>query len=397
MNPVERVGRPWISVTALCFVLNMFDGVNIFTLTYVAPALEHRFSIGSEAFSIVFSAGLAGMALGGLLVAPQADRIGRRPVLFVALTLMGAAMVASAYAPSVAWLCLARLFVGVGIGTVLASISALSAGFAPERYRNTAVGLPQAGYPIGATVAGFATAWALPLYGWSAVFLVAGLLTLALVPLCLALVREPPELGEHPPYSLSVAIAGRRLKSSLLLWLCTICGFMALYFIASWITKLAIQAGLPQRQAIIASAIYSAGAFFGTVLTSFIAARLDIRAVVSATLVLAAATFLIFGGVKMTVGWTLVVCFLIGVTLQGGVNGVYPLVAGAYPARARATGLGWAMGVGRIGAVIGPMIGGWALNRGLPLAATFAIFCIPLLVTATAAIGVDPAAARTAQ
>ena len=89
----------------------------------------------------------------------------------------------------------------------------------------------------------------------------------------------------------------------------------------------------------------------------------------------------------------LAVSFAIGVTLQGGVNAIYPVTASAYPAEARATGLGWAMGIGRLGAVMGPIIGGWGLGQGLPLVGVFAMFCAPLLTTAISANFVKPYAA----
>ena len=381
-------GKRGIAVMALCFVLNMFDGVNIFTLTYVAPALQQHFGVGAAQFSVVFSAGLVGMGLGGLFLAPLADRLGRRPVILFALGLMAGAMIASAFAPDIWTLAAIRLVVGLGIGTVLASITALSAGFAPERWRHVAAGVPQAGYPIGATIAGFATAWALPVYGWSAVFTAAGYLTLLLVPMCWFLLPEAPETAHRTHHSVAETIGGGRRRNSLLLWVATVSGFMALYFIASWITKLAIAAGLPQGQAIIASAIYSVGSCVGTILISFAAMRMDLRKLVFASLAIASVLFVVFGGVHMTLTPLLWVCFLIGVTLQGGVNGNYPLAAAIYPADMRATGLGWAMGIGRVGALLGPLIGGAALGAGLPLVVVFGIFCVPMLATGFAALAV---------
>ena len=381
-------GKRGIAVMALCFVLNMFDGVNIFTLTYVAPALQQHFGVGAAQFSVVFSAGLVGMGLGGLFLAPLADRLGRRPVILFALGLMAGAMIASAFAPDIWTLAAIRLVVGLGIGTVLASITALSAGFAPERWRHVAAGVPQAGYPIGATIAGFATAWALPVYGWSAVFTAAGYLTLLLVPVCWFLLPEAPETAHRTHHSVAETIGGGRRRNSLLLWVATVSGFMALYFIASWITKLAIAAGLPQGQAIIASAIYSVGSCVGTILISFAAMRMDLRKLVFASLAIASVLFVVFGGVHMTLTPLLWVCFLIGVTLQGGVNGNYPLAAAIYPADMRATGLGWAMGIGRVGALLGPLIGGAALGAGLPLVVVFGIFCVPMLATGFAALAV---------
>jgi AAHS family 4-hydroxybenzoate transporter-like MFS transporter len=386
-----RWSRRSMAVTAMCFVLNMVDGVNVFALTYVAPELQKQFGAGPETFSIVFSIGLVGMALGGLVLAPQADRWGRRPIILLALALMAGAMVASAYAGSIATLCFDRLLVGTGIGTVLASITALSAGFAPTRYRNLAAGIPQAGYPVGATVTGFLTAWALPRYGWPAIFAGAGLSTLVLLPLCYFILPEAPDHATRQRTSLRDALGGARTRNSALLWACTICGFMALYFIASWITKLAIEAGLPPTEAIIASAVYNGGAVVGTVALSIAATRYDIRKLILITLLFAAGLFLVFGGVRLALGGLLVTSFLIGVTLQGGVNCNYALVAGAYPSSARATGLGWAMGIGRFGALSGPLVAGAAMARGFSLLAVFAMFCVPLLVNGIAAQGVGEA------
>ena len=378
-------------VTGLCFVLNMFDGMNVFALTYVAPQLQKQFGAGPEAFSIVFSTGLVGMALGGLVLAPQADRWGRRPVILFALALMAGAMIASANAASIAALSFDRLLVGIGIGTVLASITALSAGFAPDRYRNMAAGVPQAGYPVGATITGFITAWALPRYGWPAIFTGAGLSTLVLLPICFFVLPEAPDHGQQPTIGIRATLGGDRKRNTALLWASTISGFMVLYFVASWITKLAIEAGLAPGQAIIASTIYSAGAFVGTVALSVVATRVDIRRLIFVMLLLAAGLFLVFGGVKMSLAGILVTSFLIGFAMQGGVNGNYALVAGSYPANMRATGLGWAMGIGRIGALSGPLIAGVAMGRGLPLFAVFAIFCVPLLINAFAALAVRDA------
>jgi MFS family permease len=172
------------------------------------------------------------------------------------------------------------------------------------------------------------------------------------------------------------------------MWLCTINGFMALYFIASWITKLAIQAGLAPGDAIVASAIYNGGAFVGTIALSFLATRWDLRWLMLAMLCGASVLFLVFGAVAMPLWVLLLVCFLIGITLQGGVNCNYPLAASLYPAEVRATGIGWAMGVGRAGALLGPVIGGAAMGAGLPLVAVFAIFCVPMLLTGLCAVAI---------
>jgi MFS family permease len=180
-------------------------------------------------------------------------------------------------------------------------------------------------------------------------------------------------------------VAGPRLRSSALLWTATICGYMALYFITSWITKLSVEAGLPETQAIIASAIYSFGAFAGTLAMSLAGTRFDIRKIAAGLLASAIGFFLLFGGVSMPLAGVLMTAFAMGVTLQGGFNALYPIAANVYPDEVRATGIGWAMGIGRIGAFSGPLIGGWALAQHLPLVAVFGIFCAPLAIAALAA------------
>lgn len=386
-----------IAVMWLCFALNMVDGVNVFVLTYVAPALQQAFGVGAPALAIAFSAGLVGMAVGGLAVAPLADRIGRRPVVLGALVLMAVSMMASALAHGIAALAVARIFVGIGIGTVLASITALSAGFAPDRLRHVATGVPQAGYPVGATLAGFVVAHFLPHHGWQAMFIGAGLASLILLPVCWFALPEAPEARANglangdvagARRSIAAALGGARRRNTVLMWLCTINGFMALYFIASWITKLAIQAGLAPTDAIIASAIYNAGAFVGTIALSFLATRWNLRPLMFAMLCAASVLFVVFGAVTLPLAGVLIVCFCIGITLQGGVNCNYPLAATVYPGPVRATGIGWAMGIGRAGALVGPMIGGWAIGLSLPLIAIFGMFCVPMLITGLCALAI---------
>jgi MFS family permease len=128
------------------------------------------------------------------------------------------------------------------------------------------------------------------------------------------------------------------------------------------------------------------GAFVGTVAGSIAATKLDVRRLCSTLLTLAAVVFLIFGGIAMPLAGVLVTAFFMGVTLQGGFNMLYPIAAGIYPDKVRATGIGWAFGIGRIGAFTGPLIGGWALSHNLPLVTVFGIFVIPLGIAAFAAM-----------
>jgi MFS transporter, AAHS family, 4-hydroxybenzoate transporter len=389
---MEEWTRQSAMIVALCFVLNMVDGMDVLIISYIAPALQKAWSVSPAELAIVFSTGLAGMALGGLGLAPLADRVGRKQMIMVAIALMAAAMYASSYAQSVAQLASIRFVVGTGIGTVLACIAAIAARVAPLKHRNFAVGILQGGYPIGAMITGFVAAWALPVYGWERVLVATAVISAMFVPIVwLVLPGGLTAAPAGPAHKLSETIAGPRKRASIWLWTATICGFMALYFIASWITKLAIEAGLPETNAIIASAIYNFGAFAGTLGGSIAATRFNVHRLCGTLLLLAAAVFLVFGGVSMPLIGVLITAFLMGITLQGGFNMLYPIAAQVYPDKVRATGIGWAFGIGRIGAFTGPLVGGWALAQDWPLVAVFAIFVVPLLIAAFAALSVEKA------
>jgi len=417
----ERWTARQILVVAVCFVLNMLDGMDVLILSYVAPALSADWKISPERLGVVFSASLAGMAAGGLLVAPLADRFGRRKLILASLMMMAAAMFGSSFASSIGELIVSRFVVGIGIGTVLASMAALTAEYAPARHRTFAVGFLQAGYPVGATITGFVVASHIDANGWQAMLLGAAILCAISIPFVLALLpesidfllarqpkhalaranrllvslsREPldalpvPQPTAHNRVGLKGLLSEGRAAGTVLLWLAIIFSFMTLYFVISWIPKLAVEAGLPATQAIYAGAIYNVGAFIGTSSIGLVAMRFDLRRLILVYMILAATALVVFGAVAMPLAATLLTAFLIGVFVQGGFNGCYPLAAGLYPAEARSTGLGWAMGIGRIGAVVGPMLGGFLLSEDVSLPVIFTIFAVPVVLAGLCAAAI---------
>jgi benzoate transport len=361
-------GQGWtgrqLLVVAICFILNMLDGMDVLILSYIAPALSADWQISPESLGVVFSAGLAGMAAGGLLIAPLADRFGRRVLILLSLIMMAAAMFGSSIATSVTELIASRFVVGIGIGTVLASMAALTAEYAPPKHRTFAVGFLQAGYPVGATITGFIVATHVGVHGWQTMLLGAAILCATAIPLVFVLLPESIEflLTRQPKNALARAnrllvavgqppldalperrqaekrhsgvrglLSDGRAASTLLLWTAIIFSFMTLYFVISWIPKLAVEAGLPATQAIYAGAIYNIGAFVGTSSIGLVAMRFDLRRLILVYMLLAAGALILFGAVAMPLAATLGTAFLIGVFVQGGFNGCYPL---ATPSRA---------------------------------------------------------------
>jgi len=276
------------------------------------------------------------------------------------------------------------------------------------------VGFVQAGWPFGSIITAFAAARILPLHGWQSMLMGIGLISAVLLILVFFLLPESlsflqlhrqrdalnrinairrrlrlDALGDLPAVEVrargiqvGVLFSGGRLIPSVLLWLAVTLGYFDLYFVISWIPKLAAQAGLPLAQAIYAGAAYNLGAFIGTAAIGWIAIRYPLNRVIATYLSLAAAAMLIFGGVALPVAMTLIMALIVGVTVQGGFNGFWALAAKLYPPEMRSTGVGWALGVGRVGAVLGPIVGGLLVGAHVPLAVIFAAYAVPLIAAA---------------
>jgi benzoate transport len=403
--------RLQVLVVVLCFIVNMIDGMDVLILSYAAPTLQADLGVGADEIGVLFSAGLAGMAIGGLVIAPLADSFGRRNLILASLATSTLAMLASGFVGTLGQLMVLRVFVGIGIGAVLASMAAIIAEYAPDRHRNLAVGLLYAGYPLGAIATGFAAAVAIPEHGWKGVLFGAGLISACMLPVLYFLLPESMQflIRRRPANALArlnairsrmgwaalstlpdadlgqvrsgvAGLFGPRTANTILLWCAMMSGFAALWFAISWIPKLAALAGLSQQDAIYAGTSFNVGAFLGTVALGLISARLDLRRTVLFFLIAASAAMVAMGRLELSVAGTLAMALVVGFLLQGGFNGIYPLAARVYPAEVRSTGIGWATGVGRIGAVAGPLLGGYLIEEQMPLPQIFLVFAVPALI-----------------
>ncbi len=400
-------------VIGLCFLLNMLDGMDVLVIAFAAPALAAEWSIAPQALGVVFAAGTFGMVTGAMLLAPVADRIGRRRLILASIALIGVGVTLTAAAATVDTLLLLRFASGVGIGALLASTATIAAEYAPDRKRNFIVGFVLSGYTIGAFLSGLVAARIIPEHGWQAMFLVAGFATLATLPLAWWLLPESPDFLARvrpqgalerinailrrmslPPLaglpevddvesaaSVAALLRPARRASTLLLWVAFFMAFGTLYFLLSWIPKLAAETGLPLDVAIYAGAVFNLGAFFGICLQGWLSLTLGLTRTIAGFMGLAALLMAIFG--LVTEPWLVLTLFgLIGFTVQGGFVGLYAVAARLYPAELRNTGIGWAIGLGRFGAVVGPLAGGLLISLGLGMAENFTVFAVPMVAAA---------------
>jgi len=401
------------AVFAVCFLMTALDGMDVLVISYAAPLLAEEWAVEPAALGIVFSAGLVGMTMGAMFIAPYADRIGRRAMILWSVLLTGSGVLLTAFADGIGSLIALRFASGLGIGAMLASVATMAAEFAPDRRRNLILSTVLAGYPIGATLFGLVAAEIIPALGWRAIFVVAGAATLMTLPLVALLLPESltfllrtrpggalgkvnrilermgrdslatlPDVAQVvEARNVASLFASELSRATWLLWAAFFMNFMALYFLTSWIPKLATSAGLALELAIYAGAVFNFGAVFGIAASGLVSQQFGLKRTIAAFLVSTAIVMSLFGYATGS-SLVLVLFGLIGFFIQGGFVGLYAIAARLYPTEIRTTGVGWAIGAGRTGAIVGPLLGGGLVAAGLAIGASFRWFALSLLLAA---------------
>ena len=416
-SPVKKLQ---VTVIGICCMLNILDGFDVLAIAFAAPPIADEWAIQPAALGLVFSAGLVGMALGAMFIAPLTDRIGRRAMILICIVAISVMMAVTGLSRSVPQLIAARALTGLGIGGMLASLTSMVAEYSPDRQRNLTIGLLQAGYPVGGTLGGLIAAWLLPEFGWRALFFggaVMGALMIPIVALWLPeslvfLAQKQPAKAldrinrilhglEHAPLDalppapatetsggVMALLTTARRNNTLRLWLAFMLNSLTVYFIFSWVPKIVVDAGLPLEQGILAGLMVNAGAVIGIPTLGYLSGTRGLRPLILTFLLLGTGCVGLYGFVGQSVPLLLSVGFLIGFFVMGGFIGLYAVAARIYPTELRTTGIGWTIGVGRIGAIIGPYLGGVMIALQWSTATNFVFFALPLLVAGFAAYSI---------
>jgi MFS transporter, AAHS family, 4-hydroxybenzoate transporter len=363
----------------ICFLMNMLDGMDVMVVSYASPAIGKEWAISPQAMGSVFSAGLLGMTLGTLFIAPRADIVGRRIIIVLSALIMGATVLCTYLAQSVEQLLFFRFISGLGIGSMLASTATLTSEYAPSKTKDFWVSFVMSGYAIGAVLSGLVAAQVIPAYGWRAMFQVAGMTTLFTLPLIWFFLAEsldfllkrqpkgalekvnsilskmnretlpalpPLSIGTVEKPSVTALLTPERKFSTLQLWLALFLAFGSLYFLTTWIPKLASSAGLSMELAIYAGTVFNLGAWMGIMTQGYISSQFGLRKTLFGFLATTAVLMAVFGLFKGS-SLILVLFGLIGFGIQGGFVGMYAVAARMYPTEIRSTGVGFAMSAGR--------------------------------------------------
>ncbi len=382
----------WTTV-AVCMVLNMIDGFDVLVMAFTAASVSAEWQLSGAQLGFLLSAGLFGMAGGSIFVAPWADRIGRRPLTLGCLVVSGVGMLLSAWARSPQELAALRVLTGLGVGGILACSNVIASEYASRRWRGLAVSLQSTGYALGATIGGSIAVGLLSAFGWRSVFMFGGLATLAVALLVLwrlpesidylltrprsdALLRKVNALVVRmglvplqvlPPVAEKRQAQTNRLLSlfsrelarpTALVWASFFLTMFGFYFVMSWTPKLLAASGLTREQGVTAGVLLSLGGIFGTALLGALGAKFRMHRVLALFMVVAAGLLCVFVGGNNSLAIYYALAFLIGAFVNACVAGLYAIAPMVYGADVRVTGVGWGIGVGRIGAIVSPLVAG---------------------------------------
>jgi MFS family permease len=369
-------------IIGVLFCLNALDGFDVLAISFAAPGITRDWGISPTVLGFVISLGLLGTGVGSLLIAPLADKVGRRPVIFGSLAAMAIGMLVCALAKGSGVLSAGRLMTGAGVGALVPCISALSAEYANRRYRDLAVMVMAVGFPVGGLLGGALCAWLLRHFNWNTIFIAGGILSGAMMIAPLLFVPESMEylilrpsakslqhvnailrrLHHSPVTSLPAvgpALSRRAgvdffMRPSLLVLALIITltyGLhnATLYYSLNWIPKIVVDLGLSQSQAATVAAWCSGGGIIGALGIALLAARFNVAASSVVLLFGSAGLLCAFARTAGDMPLLIAAAAALGVFLYGAQASLYALMTKSFPVHVRATGVGFVTGIGRLG------------------------------------------------
>jgi len=414
----ERLRWPHILIWGICFLSNLLDGFDAQLMAFASPAITKQWHLPPTAFAAVFVAATAGIAIGNFISGPIADRFGRKNVIVATTVMYALATLAVPYCESLGEIAILRLVAGIGLGAVIPNTFAITSEYAPARYRATLIGTMFVGGPLGGVLAGFLSAYVISTFGWQAVFTMGGILPMILLPFVAFFMPESVRFlvargadrkvvaghlnrmaGERKYYGAEIFILpaqpkkaffvkqlfseGRAVSTSLVT-ATYIANMVVLFFLANWLPLALKDAKVsPENLLRISSLFYLGGVLGGIVLARIVDLYGTYRTLIP--------TFIITIFLSASIGYTtehvwamVAAIFLSGFCVIGGQTAVHPITASIYPTSIRSSGMSWALGVGRIGSIIGSSAGGILLGLDLGSRNIFLLLAIPTTITVVA-------------
>ena len=370
MSNITHVSSPpntarLMQTVGLCFLVALMEGLDLQAAGIAAVGIAQAFSLDKMQMGWIFSAGILGLLPGALFGGMLADRHGRKKVLLGSVVLFGLFSIVTALAWDFHSLVFARFMTGAGLGAALPNLIALTSEAAGPRFRGTAVSLMYCGVPIGAALAA-AMGFSGLTQAWQTIFWVGGVVPLLLVPLLMLRLPESQAFSsqqQETPAPLRAIFASGTASSTLLLWLCYFFTLLVVYMLINWLPMLLVDQGFSRSQAAGVMFALQIGAALGTLM---LGALMDKLSPIKMSLLIYCGMLasLISLGAASSFGMMLAAGFVAGMFATGGQSVLYALAPLFYRTEIRATGVGTAVAVGRLGAMSGPLLAGKMLALG---------------------------------
>lgn len=389
------------SLMLLClFFIIMADGYDMQSIGFVAPEIARNWGLSLAALGPAFAAALAGAIPGAMMAGPVAKHMGRRPLLAAALLLFGGGTIGCVYADSITVLAAIRFFVGLGLGAAIPLVMSIAAQNVPDRWRATLITVVLCGQPIGAIAGAALCARLIPAYGWQSAFWLGGLVPLLLMLTVFLLPASPPAANTrasalHPAGGASSPrLFSPKLQATT--WLLSATAFFAvflLYVVVNWLPGTMRASGHSLQDSLLAISLFNFGGIAGAVIVGMLVDRIGPFKVVAPAYLLAAVALAGLAGAQNDLPLLLLAALISGLAAYGCGVCLGSLTILLYPPSLHASSAGWVLGVGRVGAALGPVGIAFALSLGLipgqtfyfaSAAAVLAAACLLALATVSA-------------
>jgi AAHS family 4-hydroxybenzoate transporter-like MFS transporter len=407
-----------VRTISLCAMVLLLDGFDTQCIGFLAPAIAKELSLPMKEFGPVFSAALIGLMIGALSSGPMADRLGRKIVVIGSALTFAFFTILTARAATLQEFVIFRFLTGLGLGGAMPNVVALTSEYTPRRLQPILVSGLFAGMPLGALVASLLSAKMLPIWGWRSVFYMGGLLPLVIGLVLIKLlpesvrflaatgadplkverimkrispdlerveIRVPPPARESTGIPVKYLFTERRASGTILLWIPFFMNLLLLYFFVNWLPGLLTTAGLPISAGVTAAGIFSLGGLTGSLVQGKLMKMYGAFATIFGEFSLSVLLILLMASATSWAA-TMIATLILGITIQGGQAGLNALSASYYPTAVRSTGVGWALGVGRVGSIVGPMLAGMLLSLDWTAPQIFLAGTIPALIAALAVL-----------
>lgn len=401
-HPLDDRVMTWqqILVVAIVVVLNALDGFDVLSISFASPGIAEDWGIGRGALGIVLSMELVGMALGSVLLGRYGDFAGRRPTMLISLVFMATGMFLASTATNITILSVYRIITGIGIGGMLAVTNAVASEISNRKYRSLAISTMVIGYPVGAILGGMVVSRLLKTSGWEIIFEFGAIVTAIMIPLvffavpetpafllakkkgdtlakvnsALAKLGHAPGIGALPPepekqggVGVSGLFGSDVRRTTILLTAAYFTQIVTFYFILKWTPKIVTDLGFTASLAAGVLVWANVGGAVGGAIWGLAATRVPIKTLSLVTFFASAVMVTVFGSYGVDLPSLSLFAALGGFCTNAAMVALYNLAAVGFPDRLRATGTGFVIGVGRGGAVLGPIIAGFLFESGVSL------------------------------